>query len=83
MLATAASWQKVCCVVGTLYHLHCCSTSYTKLRRILGAMGAILHTSKFIRLQRHKHPTSVPLMMLLGHCNCSQVCCVRNAAWAY
>lgn len=46
-------------------------------------MGAILHTSKFIRLQRHKHPTSVPLMMLLGHCNCSQVCCVRNAAWAY
>ncbi len=35
-------------------------------------MGAIYHTSKFLRMQRHKHPTSVPLMMLLGHCLSSQ-----------
>ncbi len=38
-------------------------------------MGAIGHTSKFIRTQRIKHPTSVPLMLLLGHICSLQVLC--------
>ncbi len=41
--------------------------------RVLAAMGAIGHTAKFVRTQRLKHPTSVPLMLLLGHISSSQV----------
>jgi len=35
--------------------------------RVLAAIGAIGHTAKFVRTQRAKHPTSVPLMLLSGH----------------
>jgi hypothetical protein len=41
--------------------------------RVLGAMGAVAHTTKFIRSQRFKHPGSEPLMLLLGHCYSSAV----------
>lgn len=41
--------------------------------RILGEMGAINHTAKYVRNQRLKHPDAEPLMMLLGHCYASQV----------
>ncbi len=37
------------------------------------AMGAVAHTTKFIRSQRVKHPGSEPLMLLLGHCYSSSV----------
>lgn len=37
------------------------------------AMGAMAHTTKFIRSQRVKHPGSEPLMLLLGHCYSSSV----------
>ncbi len=42
--------------------------------RVLAGMGGIRHTAKFILPLRAKTPSSLPLMLLAGHC-LSQVTC--------
>lgn len=42
--------------------------------RVLAGMGGIRHTAKFILPLRAKNPSSLPLMLLAGHC-LSQVTC--------
>jgi hypothetical protein len=42
--------------------------------RVLAGMGGMRHTAKFILPLRAKNPSSLPLMLLAGHC-LSQVTC--------
>ena len=49
--------------------------------RVLAGMGGIRHTAKFILPLRAKNPSSLPLMLLAGHC-LSQVTCSAPLSFA-
>lgn len=45
---------------------------WNAMARVITGLGAIGHMSKFVRTQRSKFPTSVQLMLLMGHICASQ-----------
>ena len=59
----------------------CASLCDKYVCRVLAGMGGTRHSAKFLLPLRSKHPSSLPLMLLAGHC-LSQVLCPPLPTWS-